>query len=720
MKNLITLLFMFASLSLGAAENSKDDWQTALDFSEKAENEVRNDNNPEAVVLLNSCVKKLKAMQYKYPSWNSSVVKNRLRITLARIDEVEGLIRTKINTLSKTELVKNLQEALVAKTKFSKAMMIIYEQHKQTKSLLKLKQRDLDNARQAAGGKLVNQDQLDKFSFENLKLRKTLQELEAKIENLKKNLKSKNHDNGIAELKKSLENQILLTKIQEKKFLRERLKDKNANEDLSNKLKLISEKYRTNLNGEKKKNEALNERIAVIEMQELEALREKEKLKQQKLTNQIIQEKLTLSEKRIQAYQTAEKNYLKKLENVKSNHVDPKTFVKMTKENLKLLTENNRLRKIEVDLNAKVEKKEQMLNKSINSATKSNLTLQTQVKDLREKVDALNKKNLLASSNIIRLNSDLSSGKDKMKAQKALVDDLKGQIIKHKANAPVANNELTQAYAKNEKQLIAKLKFANEKAIRLERQNKTLKDENIVGDEEMIRKYIKVRNELKKYKETFNELSGADDQGKQQILETVISDEDKKVKEQRRQINNFLFKAQQATKDQKIQAAIGLYSQVLKIDRKNFDALVRLGLLHYQRRHFHDAKVHLNKAFYLNPDSPQVLLALGISELELSHLELAVSFLGRLVGINPKDATARLQLGISLQGLGWNKAAIVQLQKACELDPSSSDAAFNLAMVYLSLPEPKIKEAQENYKRAVKLGVVRDTQLEKFFKQQQE
>ena len=67
--------------------------------------------------------------------------------------------------------------------------------------------------------------------------------------------------------------------------------------------------------------------------------------------------------------------------------------------------------------------------------------------------------------------------------------------------------------------------------------------------------------------------------------------------------------------------------------------------------------------------------------------------------------------------LGWLAASHKQLEKACELDKNNPEAAFNLAIVCLSLPEPLVKKAEENYERAVKLGVVRDPELDKFFKE---
>ena len=48
----------------------------------------------------------------------------------------------------------------------------------------------------------------------------------------------------------------------------------------------------------------------------------------------------------------------------------------------------------------------------------------------------------------------------------------------------------------------------------------------------------------------------------------------------------------------------------------------------------------------------------------------------------------------SLQGLGWTEASFEQLKKACELDVKNGEAAFNLAMVSLALPEPKVKFAK--------------------------
>ena len=139
-------------------------------------------------------------------------------------------------------------------------------------------------------------------------------------------------------------------------------------------------------------------------------------------------------------------------------------------------------------------------------------------------------------------------------------------------------------------------------------------------------------------------------------------------------------------------------------------------MLFYEQSLFHDAAIHLQKAFYIQPDEPTMLLALGISLIELNKLELAVSALSRLVGKYPEDSQAHLQLGTVLQGLGWYEAAISHLEKSFKIDSENGDAAFNLAVCYLALKEPDVVRARIYYQKAIELGIVKDPVLEKYFK----
>jgi Flp pilus assembly protein TadD len=725
MKYLLLFLLVFGVFPLSAGETADDGWKAALKFFSEAESKIRSGKNSEAAVLLNTCAGKLKDLQYNFPSWNPGLVRNRLSATKKRTGDVERLIRSKINSLSREELITTLKETLISKAKFSKALLIIYDENNKTKRTLELKTKDLDEARRAASGKLINQSRLDKISFENLKLKKKLQEKDAQLTHLKKSLKNANVENGTDALTKNLEEQYAAIQAREKALILEKTKFFKNKKVLIEDYKALSIKYKEltdegkiySTNITVKETEIQTLKTALIKKQEMSA----------KLAagSKTLEAKLILFEKRLKDHQKTEKNYLTALEELKLNNVNSKALVKISKEKAVLVKENNRLKQIEVDLSAKnkafsaeVEKNKNLLKAYINNPVRDAYAKSLKkVSALQKKLVESGKKSQYKDSKVISLKSEIASMVEQMKLQKIIISDLKKRPAKPLAVVK-KDDALTKAYAKNEKDLTEQLKFANGKIRTLEIQNRTLKNENIVGDEDMIRKYVQVRNELKRYKAKIREFNNNKGTSKGEILESVISEEEKKELEQSQTIRDYLYNASKAVKNNDIQAAIGLYSKVLKLERNNFDALLRIGLLHYQKKHFHDAKVHLHKAFYLNPDNPQLLLALGIAELELSNLDLAVSSLSRLVGINPKNATARLQLGVSLHGMGWPIAALGQLKKACELDAKNSEAAFNLAMVYLSLPEPKIKEAQENYERAIKLGVVRDPELDKFFKQQ--
>ena len=721
MKNLLYLFLIFGSLQLYASDSAENDWKMALKLFQEAESKVRKGANDEAVVLLKTCVEKLKELRYDHPNWNASVVRNRQKAAENRIDDVEELILTSINSLSRNQLIAKLKETQIAKAKFSKAMMIIYSDLKDAKQSLKMKEKDLAEARSAAGGKMVSQSRLDKLTFENLKLKKSLQEKDAKIAHLDKSLKSANQENGTEAITKNLEQQYAKMQKREKDLLKEKAAYINDKQKLMGQFKTLSIKYNDLLEEAKNSDKKSLQKAAELQTLKKALSKELNLRKQAEILAEASEGKLKLAARRISNYEKSEKSLMQNLENLKANSVNSQDLVKANQKISTLSKENTRLKQVEIDLNARnknlkaeSEKNKSLLNGYLNDpARATNSKLQNEVKALKSSILKEQRATAQANSNAISLKSEIAVLTAQLKLQKSIITDLKK---KPKVEVVKPDMELSKAYEKNEAELKDRLKLAEDKIFKLERQNKALKEENIAGDEEMIKKYIQARDELKAYKKKFLNLNPQTKE-QQGILENVMTDEQRKEKDRSDKLRELLYQAQKAEKESQFQAAIGLYSEVLNMDRKNFDALLRIGLIHYNRRHFHDAKVHLKKAFYMNPDDPQLLLALGIAELEQDNLDLAVSALSRLVGMNPKNTLARVQLGVSLHGLGWSKAAMGQLKKACELDQKNPEAAFNLALVYLDLPQPQIKEAEEYYEKAVKLGLIRDPELDKFFKQ---
>ena len=734
-KTFFTALICFCTIAYGA-DTPDESWDQALKQFEDAETKIRKGLNDEAVVILKTTIDTLKEIQYNHPKWNSTIVRNKLLSAKKRIDDVEKLILSSLSGLNKDQLIEKLKETQIAKAKFSKAMMIIYNKLKDSQELLKLKTKDLEDAQQAASKKITDQAHLDKMAFENLKMKKSLQEKNAQIKVLQARLEKKNMDQGAVKLQKEYEEKLISLSKRAKDFEESKNEMMKEQKRIAESHKTMTLKYNEVIQKEsayEKNLDILNQQINNLKKQ----LTEEEAMKKKVISSsENITDKLELAVGRLAQLEKREKSLLTEISNLKKGKENTAKMVDSAQIS-KLNKQINNLKKIEIDLKSKLDsaeaeatKNKQLLNSYMvetGPERKKARELQEQIKSMKKTISDSITEATERNTQLLKMNKELVSHKDQLRLQKQIIESLKERLKKNTstsmASVPETKTEtdpkLLKAFAKNEKELMEKLKLAEQQINKLQRRNEVLKKENLLGDEEMIRKYVQVRDELEAYKKKTKEIYKASKKDDTQpgIMEAAFTADEKNEIEKQSKLRDLLFRAQKAEQEEKYQASLGLYTEVLRMDPENYDALFRIGLIHYSRRHFQDASVHLKKAFYKEPDDENLLLALGLSYLEQNKIEMAVSYLSRLVGLKPDDALSRLQLGVSLQGLGWTEAAFDQLKKACELDEKNGEAAFNLAMVSLALPEPKIDFAKQNYDRAVKLGIVRDPQLEKYFQQ---
>jgi len=79
---------------------------------------------------------------------------------------------------------------------------------------------------------------------------------------------------------------------------------------------------------------------------------------------------------------------------------------------------------------------------------------------------------------------------------------------------------------------------------------------------------------------------------------------------------------------------------------------------------------------------------------------------------HPTNADALLTLGTAYMGLGQIGNARVATEKAIRLAPESAEAHYNLAQILLAVNPPDLAKVQENYRRAVELGITADPEFE--------
>ena len=164
-------------------------------------------------------------------------------------------------------------------------------------------------------------------------------------------------------------------------------------------------------------------------------------------------------------------------------------------------------------------------------------------------------------------------------------------------------------------------------------------------------------------------------------------------------------------------AARRAYEAVLRLEPENLAALVNLGMIETKSKNNKRAKELLERAVELRIDTPQAWLALGMIHMDAEKPDAALAALSQAVLRDPENPKARNFLGVVIGRRGWIDGAQAELRRAVELDPAYADAHYNLAVFYLQEKPSAVELARRHYFKARELGVEKDPEMEKVFRQ---
>jgi Flp pilus assembly protein TadD len=173
---------------------------------------------------------------------------------------------------------------------------------------------------------------------------------------------------------------------------------------------------------------------------------------------------------------------------------------------------------------------------------------------------------------------------------------------------------------------------------------------------------------------------------------------------------NELFAAQ------KFDDAAARYQTILNVYPDSLYALSNISVVRFQQQKYPLAEEYLRRAVKLAPQDAFSHSILGIVLYQQGKIDDAIQILTRAVALDPNDAKSRNYLGIAASQKGWQEAAEQECRRAIELDPQYGDAHFNLAVIYATQKPPARELASRHYKRALELGIPRDSELEKMLK----
>jgi tetratricopeptide (TPR) repeat protein len=117
-------------------------------------------------------------------------------------------------------------------------------------------------------------------------------------------------------------------------------------------------------------------------------------------------------------------------------------------------------------------------------------------------------------------------------------------------------------------------------------------------------------------------------------------------------IEKELKKAQKLSEQKKDREAIEKYSEILKYDPKNAEALCCRGILLARNNNIDDALVDMDAYVDINPNNPTVLCARGVMYFTRGDYGLAANDCTAALKINPDLESAKQYLGFALEKIG--------------------------------------------------------------------
>ena len=137
-------------------------------------------------------------------------------------------------------------------------------------------------------------------------------------------------------------------------------------------------------------------------------------------------------------------------------------------------------------------------------------------------------------------------------------------------------------------------------------------------------------------------------------------------------MNNLLRQALDFHQNKKWSDAKRIYEYILKVDPRNFDALLLLGLMYAEIDNPEKAIAHLLKAVKIDIKSEAASFNLAVAYMTKDQHENAERFFKQVLVINPLNLKAVIELAGLEMRKGAYQAGAQYYQRAIELDPNDS------------------------------------------------
>jgi tetratricopeptide (TPR) repeat protein len=125
-----------------------------------------------------------------------------------------------------------------------------------------------------------------------------------------------------------------------------------------------------------------------------------------------------------------------------------------------------------------------------------------------------------------------------------------------------------------------------------------------------------------------------------------------------------------------------LYARVVRINRRNHEALQRWALAKQAQGQFRDALQLLDKAIHINPNAPSAHCNRGYVLQDLGRRKEAIASLERAVRLKPDFLAAHIGLGTLHAELGDVQNACASFDTAVQIDPRAVEVVLNKGILF--------------------------------------
>ncbi len=162
-------------------------------------------------------------------------------------------------------------------------------------------------------------------------------------------------------------------------------------------------------------------------------------------------------------------------------------------------------------------------------------------------------------------------------------------------------------------------------------------------------------------------------------------------------------------KDKRWEDAATLYKAIININKNNFDANYRFGLLYLTMQDMDNASQYLNAALQLDRNHPHLLYQMGVLMFSGNKYSEAISFLEKAESLNEKNASLYMYLGLSYEKLNRLEKAKENYERAIILDPNDKKLRELLDSLLIEM-----KPSGDPYFQSERTNMIDDEKDEEF------